>query len=152
MPRKQLASLRIGVFGRSPGADWLLRNGLMERAVVYAPQSGDPAENPAHTVEAALAAGQIDAAIVWGPMAGYLVQRHESAPAWRAVPFLPDPSIRFDFEIAMGVRFGEKQWQGVLDDWIGTHQADIDRILLNYRVPLLDASGKIKQASRGNGS
>ncbi len=44
----------------------------------------------------------------------------------------------------MGVRFGEKQWQGVLDNWIGTHQARIDEILPSYRVPLLDASGKVK--------
>ncbi len=42
---------------------------------------------------------------------------------------LPDPQIRFDYEIAMGVRFGEKQWQGVLDNWIGAHQARIDEIL-----------------------
>ena len=39
--------LRIGVFGRSPGADWLLRHDLLDHAVFYAPQSGDPAESPA---------------------------------------------------------------------------------------------------------
>jgi hypothetical protein len=60
------------------------------------------------------------------------------------VPFLPDPQIHFDYEIAMGVRFGEKQWQGVLDNWIDAHQARIDEILMSYRVPLLDASGKVK--------
>src|SRR5829696_1490406 len=59
MPRARLAALRIGVFGRSPGTDWLLRNGLMERAVVYAPQSGDPAEYPGLTIARDLAAGKI---------------------------------------------------------------------------------------------
>ena len=54
-------SLRIGVFGRSPGADWLLRNDLLDHAVIYAPQSGDPAENPAHIIEQDLHAGKIDA-------------------------------------------------------------------------------------------
>jgi quinoprotein dehydrogenase-associated probable ABC transporter substrate-binding protein len=147
LPRDQLSSLRIGVFGRSPGSDWLLRHGLLEQAVAYAPQSGDVHENPALIVERDLTDGKIDVAILWGPMAGYLVQRHTASPpqsGWRAVPFLPDPQIRFDYEIAMGVRFGEKQWQGVLDDWIGAHQTRIDEILSSYRVPLLDASGKVK--------
>lgn len=148
LPPDKLSSLRIGVFGRSPGADWLLRHGLLEQAVVYAPQSGDVHENPAHIIERDLNEKKIDVAILWGPMAGYLVQRHTASPRassqWRAVPFLPDQQIRFDFEIAMGVRFGEKQWQGVLDNWIGSHQARIDEILLSYRVPLLDDSGKVK--------
>jgi quinoprotein dehydrogenase-associated probable ABC transporter substrate-binding protein len=148
LPHDQLSSLRIGVFGRSPGSDWLLRHGLLEQAVAYAPQSGDVHENPALIVERDLSEGKIDVAILWGPMAGYLVQRHTASlpqsAGWRAVPFLPDPQIRFDYEIAMGVRFGEKQWQGVIDDWIGTHQARIDQILASYRVPLLDASGKVK--------
>lgn len=144
LPREKLASLRIGVFGRSPGSDWLLRHDLIEQAVVYAPQSGDVHENPAHIIERDLSAQKIDAAILWGPMAAYLVQRHTASPQWHAVPFLPDPQIRFDYEIAMGVRFGEKQWQGVLDNWIGAHQARIDEILSSYRVPLLDASGKVK--------
>lgn len=149
LPPEKLSALRIGVFGRSPGADWLLRHELIDQAVVYAPQSGDVHENPAHIIERDMKENKIDAAILWGPMAGYLVQRHTASPQgssspWRAVPFLPDPQIRFDFEIAMGVRFGEKQWQGVLDDWIGAHQARIDEILSSYRVPLLDASGKVK--------
>ncbi|GFE81971.1 methanol oxidation protein [Steroidobacter agaridevorans] len=148
LPPDKLSSLRIGVFGRSPGADWLLRHGLLEQAVVYAPQSGDVHENPAHIIERDLNEKKIDVAILWGPMAGYLVQRHTASPSgssrWHAVPFLPDPQIRFDYEIAMGVRFGEKQWQGELDNWIGSHQARIDEILSSYRVPLLDASGKVK--------
>ncbi len=51
----------------------------------------------------------------------------------------------------MGVRFGEKQWQGELDAWIDAHQDRIDEILSSYRVPLLDASGKVKPAGRENG-
>ncbi len=152
LPRGKLSSLRIGVFARSPGADWLLRNGLMERAVMYAAQSGDPAENPAHTIEQDLIATNIDLAIVWGPIAGYLVQRHANNPAWQSVPFLPDPQIKFDFEIAMGVRFGEKQWQGVLNQWIEQHQGSIDAILAGYHIPLLDDGGKLKQIASEKGS
>ena len=142
LPRQVLDSLRVGVFGRTPGADWLLKNEMIEHAVFYSPQSGDPNESPAHIIEQDLLAGKIDMAIVWGPMAGYLVRRHASYPTWLASPFLPQRDIKFDYEISMGVRFGEKEWQQTLDTWIGKHQAQVDEILLSYRVPLLDAEGK----------
>jgi quinoprotein dehydrogenase-associated probable ABC transporter substrate-binding protein len=143
LPPESLRALRIGVFGRSPGADWLLRNNLLERAVVYSPQSGDPAENPAHTIERDLAADKIDVAILWGPMAGFLVRKHPESPAWRAVPFTPDREIKFDYEISMGVRFGEKEWKDTLDQWIGSHQENVRGILASFLVPLLDTEGKL---------
>jgi len=143
LPPEQLRALRIGVFGRSPGTDWLLRNNLIERAVMYAPQSGDPAENPAHTVERDLDADKIDLAILWGPMAGFLVGKHADAPAWRAVPFALDREIKFDYEISMGVRFGEKEWKDTLDQWIATHEESVRGILSSFRVPQLDANGNV---------
>lgn len=143
LPPEKLQKLRIGVFARSPGADWLLRNNLMERAAVYTNQSGDPAETPALVAERELAAGNIDLAIVWGPIAGLLVREHAGSPAWHAVPFKPDPQIRFDYQIAMGVRFGEKEWKATLDDWIASHGDELRGILAGYRVPLVDANGNV---------
>jgi quinoprotein dehydrogenase-associated probable ABC transporter substrate-binding protein len=143
LPPERLRALRIAVFGRSPGADWLLRNNLLERAVVYAPQSGDPAENPAHTIERDLAAEKIDVAILWGPMAGFLVGKHSDSPAWHAVPFAPDSEIKFDYEISMGVRFGEKEWKETLDRWIEGHTENVRSILASFRVPHVDADGKV---------
>ena len=143
LPPERLRTLRIGVFGRSPGADWLLRGNLLERAVVYSPQSGDPAENPAHIIERDLADETIDVAILWGPMAGFLVGKHSDSPAWRAVPFVPEHEIRFDYEISMGVRFGEKEWKDTLDQWIASHDESVRGILADFRVPLVDSDGKV---------
>jgi quinoprotein dehydrogenase-associated probable ABC transporter substrate-binding protein len=152
LPPAKLKGLRIGVFGMSPGADWLLKNGLLEQAVVYAPQSGDPAENPAHIIGRDLAAGKIDIGIVWGPIAGFLMQHHAGQQEWRAAPFAPDPKIKFDYEISMGVRFGEKQWQNTVDAWIGSHQSQINTILKSFRVPLLDAGGAVMQTNLESGT
>lgn len=152
LPPAKLKSLRIGVFGRSPGADWLLRNGLLEQAIMYAPQSGDPAENPAHIIGQDLAAGKIDVGIVWGPIAGFLMRHHAGNQQWHAVPFVPDPTIKFDYEISMGVRFGEKQWQSTVDAWIGSHQSQINTILTEFRVPLLDAGGAVIQTKLESGT
>ena len=76
-------------------------------------------------------------------MAGFLVGNHSTFPAWRAVPFAPDHEIKFDYEMSMGVRFGEKEWKDTLDQWIGAHEREVQAILASYRVPLLDAQGDL---------
>jgi hypothetical protein len=109
--------------------------------VLYAPQSGDPHVTAERIVEGDLRAGNIDGAVLWGPIAGYLVSRHdtakESGSAWTALSFPADPHIRFDYQIAMGVRTGEQGWKDTLDAWIAAHQDEIDAILRAYHVPLL---------------
>jgi quinoprotein dehydrogenase-associated probable ABC transporter substrate-binding protein len=140
LPKERLQSLRFGVFSKSPATDWLLRNGLIDRATFYASQSGDVTEHPAGIIERELARGAIDVAIVWGPVAGFLASRHAGPDRWTAVPFKPDPEIRFDYEIAMGVRFGDKEWKSTLDRWIAEHHAEIEKILSRYQVPLLAMS------------
>jgi len=143
LPPAQRRKLRIGIFARSPAADWLLRNGMLDQAESYAQQSGDPHENPAGIIERDLVAGKIDLAIVWGPMAGFLVDRHSDQGAWRAVPLKSGPGIKFDYEISMGVRFGEKEWKNTLDAWIASHRGEIDTILASYRIPLIDENGNL---------
>ena len=143
MPPEKLNTLHIGVFTKSPGADWLLKHGLMEHAAVYTHQNGDIDESPARTIERDLAAGKIDGAILWGPIAGMLVEQRTKDPKWRAVPFEPDPAIKFDYEISMGLRQGEKPWKDTLDTWIAGHQKEIDSILLSYKVPLVDSAGHV---------
>jgi quinoprotein dehydrogenase-associated probable ABC transporter substrate-binding protein len=141
LPAEQLRALKIGVFARSPAVDWLLRNKLLDQGVFYAQQTGDIHENPAVIVERDLAAGTIDLAIAWGPVAGYLAGRHSGSDAWRIVAFKPDPTITFDYEISMGVRFGEKEWKDTLDAWIASHRGDINAILSSYGIPLITDHG-----------
>jgi quinoprotein dehydrogenase-associated probable ABC transporter substrate-binding protein len=151
LPAAKLGTLRIGVFTKSPGADWLLKHGMMDHAAVYTHQNGDVDESPARTIERDLEAGKIDGAILWGPIAGMLVDHRNKDPRWRAVPFAPDPAIKFDYEISMGLRQGEKPWKDTLDAWISGHQPQIDAILLSYKVPLVDATGHVNSpATDGN--
>jgi quinoprotein dehydrogenase-associated probable ABC transporter substrate-binding protein len=140
LPPAKLQSMRIGIFGHSPAADWLLQNGLIQRAEMYAPQSGDPKETANTIVARDLSSGKIDLAIVWGPIAGQLISDHAGEKGWTALPFKPDPKIKFDYEISMGLRQGEKEWKATLDQWIGAHQSEIQKILASYHIPLLDLS------------
>ena len=146
LPRERLSKLRFGVFAQTPPTDWLLKNGLVGQAHFYAAQSGDPTEHPANIIERDLAAGNIDVAMVWGPIAGFLANHHQGANGWVSVPFRPSPEIHFDYEISMGVRFGEKEWRDTLDKWIAAHREDIRRILTDFRVPMLEPSATTPNA------
>lgn len=135
---QKLHALHFGAFVPTPGADWIMRNGLVEQANWYPSQSGDPKETPELIVERDLEAGKIDAAVLWGPIAAYLVSRHAAEGGkWAAVPFAPEPQYHFDYQISMGMRRGEKAWHDLVDNWIATHQATIDQILQSYHVPQL---------------
>ena len=137
LPPEKLHALRVGLFAQTPASDWVLKNGMIDHAVMYAAQSGDPNETPDTIVERDLAAGKIDIAVVWGPIAGFIVSKH-GGQGWVTVPFKPDPQIKFDYEIAMGLRQGEKDWQKTLDDWIAAHHSQIAQILTAYHIPLID--------------
>ena len=59
------------------------------------------------------------------------------------VPFKPDPEIQFDFRIAMGVRFGEREWKERIERLIEANRPRIQAILAAYGVPQLDDQGRI---------
>jgi mxaJ protein len=138
----RLKALKLGVFAQTPPVDWLLRHGLIGQAVFYQRMSGDPEDYPGEVIERDLASGQIDAAFVWGPIAGYFAKRLNS-PQLAVVPFGRDPEIKFDYPIAMGVRFGEREWKAQVEQLIERNSTGIQAILKDYNVPLLDDQGRI---------
>jgi len=140
----KLKSLKLGVIGQTPPVDWVLKHGLFEQAVPYQLQSGDPEHYPGEIVEKDLVAGAIDVAFVWGPIAGYFAKRATAAEV-AVVPFAPDPAIQFDFRIAMGVRFGEREWRDRIERLIESNRGRIQAILAAYGVPQLDDEGRLMQ-------
>jgi len=141
LPPETLRKLRFGIFSRAPSVDWLMRHNLFEQAVVYQQQDGDASQTPGGRVEQDLVADKIDVAILWGPIAGFLARQHAGTGEWVMVPFRPDPQLKFDYEISMGVRYGEKDWKDQVDHWIAGNQDKINAILASYRIPLVDAKG-----------
>jgi len=139
LPPAKLKSLRIGIYDRSPASDWLAKHQLVEQGVPYKMLNADPAQYPGEIIEKDLAAGKIDVAIVWGPIAGFFARRIKSSPMV-VVPLKSEPGVKFDYEIAMGVRYGEREWKQQIETLIDSHQADIQAILKDYGVPLVDAS------------
>jgi quinoprotein dehydrogenase-associated probable ABC transporter substrate-binding protein len=139
---EQRRKLRLGVFAGSPVTEWLLQNGLMEQVVSYQSQTGDAEQYPGQIVERDLANGKIDVAFVWGPIAGYFAKHAQSAPIV-AVPLKSRPGMQLDFEIAMAVRHGEKDFRQRIDQLIEANRPKITAILEQYGVPLLDRQGQV---------
>ena len=135
----KLRALRIGLYDRSPAGEWLSRHKLLQNGVPYPIMNPDPQQYPGEIIEKDLANGKIDAAIVWGPIAGYFAQRVK-APTLVVLPLKSEPGLKLDYQMAMGVRFGEREWKQQVESLIDSRQAEIQAILKEYGVPVVDAS------------
>ena len=81
--------------------------------------------------------GDIDAGVLWGPIAGYFATRGGDALA--VVPLLKEAGgPRMAYRITFGVRPLEDDWKRQLNVLIAKRQGDIDAVLLQFGVPLLD--------------
>jgi len=144
LERATLAKLRIGVYDRSPASDWLSRHQLIDQGVPYQIMNADPKQYPGEIIERDLAAGKIDVAIVWGPIAGYFAKRVKS-PTLTVVPIKSEPGVKLDFQMAMGVRYGEREWKQRIEGLLESQQAGIQAILQEFAVPLVDESFEVKR-------
>jgi mono/diheme cytochrome c family protein len=96
------------------------------------------AKNPPSTIIDAVASGQIDVAIVWGPAAGYFVL-HQGVP----MAIVPVPSgkgdLPFAFDISMGIKRGNDALSADVEKALVRKRADITQILKDFGVPLAGA-------------
>jgi len=93
-----------------------------------------------------VAKGRTDAAVIWGPIAGYYAAQ-QTEPL-TVVPLVKEPAAaRLQFNISMGLRTDEPEWKHWLNDFIVRRQGDIDNILLRYHVPLVAPDGTVKTAA-----
>jgi Bacterial extracellular solute-binding proteins, family 3 len=117
-------------------------NGLMAKAKPYPLVIDTRIDSSAAAMMKDLADGEIDAGILFGPMAGYYAKQ-ASAPT-TVVPLTKEKGgPRLDFRTGMGVRFADQDWKRILNRLIEENQTDISRLLLSYGVPLLDDNGQL---------
>ena len=92
---------------------------------------------PSAIVEA-VANGDVDVAIVWGPLAGYFAKKQHTALEITPVsPQIDLPFMPQVFDISMGVRRADKAFRDELDQVIEREHTQIDAILDSYGVPRL---------------
>ena len=151
----RLARLRIGVqligddFANTPPAHALANRGMTQNVVGYTVYGDYRQPHPASTIVDAVAKGDVDLAIVWGPLAGYFAKR--SAIPLDVTPVHPRvdlPYLPFVFDIAMGVRRGDSTFRQSIDSIIERRHASIDSVLAAYAVPRVDVSLARKEADQ----
>jgi quinoprotein dehydrogenase-associated probable ABC transporter substrate-binding protein len=131
-----LRKARIGIIAGTPPADALVRKGLIGNVVSYRLTIDYTTEYPGQIVDH-VAAGKVDVAIVWGPVAGYFAQKQSVPLEVVAVPEIPGLDVPFTYEISMGVRKGDKERQLRLEEILTKRRAEIRKILEDYGVPLV---------------
>jgi quinoprotein dehydrogenase-associated probable ABC transporter substrate-binding protein len=133
----RLKEKRIGIVAGTPPATYLAVNGLMHKAKPYPLVIDTRVDSSAQAMMRDLASGEIDVGVLWGPMAGYYAK--QASPPLRVVPLLKEAGgPQLAFRIAMGVRAADQNWKRQLNRLIAENQADINRLLLGFGVPLLD--------------
>lgn len=142
----RLKSKKIGILARTPPASIMAMNGLMANAKSFEVNADRTSGSPAEDVIAAVASGEIDAGILWGPLGGYYAQRSKVPLALVAlVKEKAGPSTIYG--ITMGVRPDEPEWKHKLNKLIAENQGDINAMLREYNVPLLDEDGNLIKGS-----
>jgi quinoprotein dehydrogenase-associated probable ABC transporter substrate-binding protein len=137
----RLKDKHIGIVAGTPPATILAEDGLMAAARPYPLTVDTRATSSPRMMTDDVAAGRIDAGVLWGPMAGYYAMH--ATPRLTVVPLLKD-GAHLEFRIAMGVRRTDPDWKGRLNRVIAESQPEIDKILADYGVPLLDERGQLK--------
>ena len=136
-----LRTLKIGAIAGTPPTTILATQGLLNNLQSYQLVVDTRFDHPAVQMIHDIAAGTIDVGVLWGPIAGFYAKQ-ESVPLSVVPMESANMPMQMDYRITMGVRYNEPVWKRKVNDLIRKHQAEINKILQDYGVPLLDSQGK----------
>jgi mxaJ protein len=137
----RLRRLRIGVQvvgdgANTPPMDAFARRGITKNLVGYT-VFGDYAQpNPPARIVEAVSRGDVDVAVVWGPLAGFFADKYAVPLTLSPVP--DDGRLPFEFAISLAVRKGDEARRAALDRLLVSRRAEIENILDQYHVPRAD--------------
>jgi mxaJ protein len=143
-PRLRTLKIGLQIMGAddaaAPPARALATRGILQNVTWYrAYQTYITANRPQELVEA-VARGDVDVAIAWGPLAGYFAKTCGVPLAIHAVSPQSEHSVPFAFDISMAVASGNTQLAGELDNLLRAHAGEVRRIVAQYGIPTVSAS------------
>ena len=137
----RLKTKRVGIVAGTPPATNMAVNGLMTNAKPYPLMIDTRFDSSAEAMIGDLEKGEIDAGILWGPMAGFYAKK--ASPPLHVTPLVKETTgPRLAYRIGMGVRAVDQNWKRQLNRLIQENQPAIDKILLDFGVPLLDENDR----------
>ena len=136
---ERLKGKHIGIIAGTPPATNMAVAGLMANAKPYPLMIDTRVDASAAAMIDDLMSGQIDAGVLWGPMAGFYAKR--ANPPLHVTPLVKETTgPRLVYRIGMGVRNADQNWKRQLNRLIQENQPEINKLLLDFGVPLLDES------------
>jgi mxaJ protein len=136
-----LKSLKIGVqmigddATNTPPAEVLADRGMVDNIVGYTVYGDYTQPNPPARIIDAVADGEVDIAIVWGPLAGFFAAKQKVPLDIRPIIPEADAKLPYVFGISLAVRYGEDEFKDRLDQILAEDQNKIERILDEYHIP-----------------
>lgn len=141
----RLRDLRIGVhavgddYASVPPAQALAARGLARNIRGYSIYGAYSEPDPPKELIEAVASGEVDVAVAWGPLAGYFARRQPVALDVRPVAAQAQAaSLPMTFAISIGVRRGDHALRDSVEQAIARRRSDIRALLASYGVPLVD--------------
>jgi quinoprotein dehydrogenase-associated probable ABC transporter substrate-binding protein len=137
----RLKGKRLGIVAGTPPATNMAANGLMANAKPYPLMIDTRTDSSVGAMIKDLTTGEIDAGVLWGPMAGYYAK--QANPSLHVTPLVKETSgPRLVYRIGMGIRPADQNWKRLLNRLIQENQPAINKILLDFGVPLLDENDR----------
>jgi len=138
----RLKSSRIGAVAGTPPVTVLSLNELLANLKPYPLMVDRRYDSPAERMITDLEKGEIDAALLWGPIGGYFAGKSKQKLTVIALSN-ETKGPRMSFRITFGIRPGETDWKHQLNELIAANQSKINAILLEYGVPLMDGKNQL---------
>jgi quinoprotein dehydrogenase-associated probable ABC transporter substrate-binding protein len=138
----RLRGKKIGIIAGTPPATNLAVNGLLPSIRSYPLVIDTRFDSSTDKMFKDLEAGEIDVAILWGPIGGFFAKK--SKLDLSLVPLVSEKSgPRMIYRMGMGVRHSDQNWKRELNRFISENQRAVEQLLVRYGVPLLDEQDKL---------
>jgi mxaJ protein len=143
-PRLRRVKVGVQLVGddasNTPPAHALARRGIVDNVRGYMLYGDYAQPDPTAAVVDAVARGEVDVAVVWGPPAGYFAARADRPLRLTPVrPWLDGPQWPMVFDISMGVRKEDVALRRELDAALARNRPAIQALLARYHVPQAEA-------------
>lgn len=139
-----LSRMRIGVQlvgedgTNTPPVHALARRNLAGNLVGFTLYGDYAQPNPPARILDAVGRGDVDVAVVWGPLAGFFAQRQPVPLSIAPIEGRPDPVLPMAYDISIGVAKRVPGLRDDLDRALMRRRADIDRLLRGFGVPRVE--------------
>jgi mxaJ protein len=122
----------------TPPAHALASRGIVQNVRGYMLYGDYRQPHPPSAIIDAVEEGDLDVAVVWGPMAGYFAALSSKPLTLEPVqPSRDGTELPMAFYVSMGVRRGDNALLQRLDHSLERNHAAISAILADYHVPML---------------